>query len=130
MLIHDYAHHPREIRATLDALRQHSNGKRIVAVFEPHRYTRFAGLWDDFVDSFVSADAICCTDVYSASETPIKGISPQAFVDTLKERGKTALHFSDVNRLSEMIKAGDILVFMGAGKAKDYAKAFMKVMAN
>ncbi len=128
LLIHDYAHHPREIKATLDALKGYSGGSRIIAVFEPHRYTRFSGLWDEFIRAFESADTVLCTDVYSASEAPIEGVSPDSFVDKLKEQGKNALHMPAVSQLEQLINKGDIVVFMGAGKAKDYAKEFTKLI--
>ncbi len=130
LLIHDYAHHPREIKATLEALKGHFSNRRIVAVFEPHRYTRFAGLWNDFAISFDPADAVFCTDIYSASEDPIDGISPDSFVSLLKSRGKASAHVRDVMSIKEGVRKGDVVVFMGAGRAKDYAKDFIKMVSR
>ncbi len=80
MVIDDYAHHPTEIRATLTALR--NVGRRIIAVFQPHRYTRTKHLLDELAASFEHADHVVLTDIYSALEPPIPGVT----VDVLRGR--------------------------------------------
>ena len=93
MVVDDYAHHPTEIKATLAAAKN-SGWKRVLALFQPHRYTRTQALIDDFGRSFHQADSVHVTDIYAASEAPIPGVNSQALVDklvqqTLPQRGRT-----------------------------------------
>ena len=88
----DYGHHPSEIRATLDTARAGHEG-RIVAVFQPHRYTRTQALREEFGRAFGNADVVVVADVYPASEAPIKGVSGQTIVDALQKNGHPAAHY-------------------------------------
>lgn len=124
----DYAHHPTEIKATLSAMKVLKD-KNIIAVFQPHRYTRFAGLWNEFLDSFNDADKVIITDVYAASEEPIKEADSDIFA---KELNKTIPcdHFNgsiqDVARqLLPELKENDIVIGLGAGTITSLGKELL-----
>ena len=116
----DYAHHPTEIKATLSSAESFKNN-RVVAVFQPHRYTRLKNLWNEFIEAFDSADRVVVTDVYSASEDPIEGISPETFVKELSNRLNIPIeHISGdmkefAQKLLPTLKQNDIVIGMGAG---------------
>lgn len=113
----DYGHHPIEIAATLNALRESTNGK-IIAVFQPHRYTRLRDLWDSFLTCFNQADSVFVCDVYSAGETPLSGITAPAFVQALAQKHANAQYladFSDLISLTRGMTPHDKLVCLGAG---------------
>ena len=119
-LIDDYAHLPSEVRAALRAAREGGWG-RVVAVFQPHRYTRTGSLWRDFADAFVDADALVLTDIYAAGESPRPGVSgrlvlravldahPDAAVAYLPRRADVVRHALGFAR------PGDVLLTLGAG---------------
>lgn len=118
----DYAHHPTEIKATLSSvqvLKNDNSVKNIIAVFQPHRFTRFHGLWDEFLTSFEGVDRVFITDVYAASESPIEGVSSQEFAEKLSDtipcehlKGSIA----DVaEQLLPKLKTGDVVIGLGAG---------------
>lgn len=129
----DYAHHPTEIKATLSAMQvlKNDKAKNIIAVFQPHRYTRFQGLWDEFLGAFEGADKVYITDIYAASESPIENISPQRFVDILSqtipcEHLKGSI--SDVaEQLLPTLKANDVVVGLGAGTITTLGKDLLAV---
>jgi len=117
-LIDDYAHHPTELTATLEASR-HGSWKRVWAVFQPHRYTRTAALGRDLGSSLALADRVVVTDVYSAGETPIPGVSG-AVVAEAAEAGAASVayvpHRSDLAPyLAARVEAGDLVLSLGAG---------------
>jgi UDP-N-acetylmuramate--alanine ligase len=112
-LYDDYGHHPTEIRATLQAARELAP-KRVIIVFQPHRYTRLAGLLDDFATSFDGADEVIVTEVYAAGEQPgaVSGIDLAEKVPG----ARFAPHFDTVkDDLYALLKPGDLVLFMGAG---------------
>ncbi|MEN9705668.1 MAG: UDP-N-acetylmuramate--L-alanine ligase [Pseudomonadota bacterium] len=119
-VIDDYGHHPTEIAATLDALRQAFEGRRIVLVFQPHRYTRTRDLLDDFARVLSTADALLVTDVYAAGEAPIKGADSRAICRAVRSRGTVepvlVQHVDEVAAaLANVLRAGDVVAMMGAG---------------
>jgi UDP-N-acetylmuramate--alanine ligase len=119
-LIDDYGHHPAEMSATLDAVRGSFPGRRIVLVFQPHRYTRTRDLFEDFVRVLASADALVLTDVYPAGETPIVAADGRALARALRVAGKIEPVFVDeLSELPSVIRAiardGDVVLTMGAG---------------
>lgn len=118
MVIDDYAHHPTEIKATLKTLKQ-VGAKRIIAVFQPHRYTRTKHLKDLFVESFDLADLLFMTDIYAACEKPIDGVDSRGIIEEIKERGNERAFFLPadkmVNHLLNLVEEGDIVVVLGAG---------------
>ncbi|MGE0198724.1 MAG: glutamate ligase domain-containing protein, partial [Simkaniaceae bacterium] len=110
----DYAHHPTEIRSILLALRKAYPNRRLMILFQPHRYTRTKTL--DFSEAFEAADLAIITDIYSAGEKPILGVNGQSFCKKLK--GDNALFLSKdklLTLLPKMLVPGDVLVTAGAG---------------
>tara|TARA_Y100001934_G_scaffold259254_1_gene330314 strand:+ start:2804 stop:4213 length:1410 start_codon:yes stop_codon:yes gene_type:complete len=119
-IIDDYGHHPVEIRAVLNAARQANETGKIVAIMQPHRYSRLNDLMDDFANCFDGADHVAVLDVYSAGEDPIEGVSGQALATKITELGKVnATHLKDMQEIAcfidETASAGDSVIFMGAG---------------
>ena len=119
-IVDDYGHHPTEIAATLDAIRQGYAGRRLVLAFQPHRYTRTRDLLDDFASVLGGADALLVTEVYAAGEAPIPAADGRAICRAVRTRGKVEPVFVEkVETLHEalraVLKAGDVLVTMGAG---------------
>lgn len=111
----DYAHHPSEIKATLMSLRAHYIKRKIIAVFQPHRYSRTFYLYKDFANSFNDADEIYLMDIYPAGEKPIKGISSDIIIKELLKKGKPAFKFKDSFDFAKRIRENDIIVGLGAG---------------
>jgi UDP-N-acetylmuramate--alanine ligase len=119
-IIDDYGHHPTEVTATLEALRQGYPGRRIVLAFQPHRYTRTHDLIDDFSKALATADALFVTEVYAAGETPIPGADGRAICRAVRGRGLVEPVFVEkaedlANSLADVIRDGDVIVTMGAG---------------
>ena len=119
LLIDDYAHHPTEIRATFSALKS-LKFNRLIAVFQPHRYTRTKLLADEFAKSFDSADYIILTDIYPAGEQPIAGADARIICDKIKERlPDKQVYFLPKEEISahilKIIKPQDLLITLGAG---------------
>jgi UDP-N-acetylmuramate--alanine ligase len=127
-VIDDYGHHPTEIAATLDALRQAFEGRRIVLVFQPHRYTRTRDLLDDFARVLSTADALVVTDVYAAGEAPIKGADARAICRAVRSRGSVepvlVPKVDDIAAtLATLLRPGDVVAMMGAGSISAAAHA-------
>jgi UDP-N-acetylmuramate--alanine ligase len=119
-VVDDYGHHPTEIAATLDAVRQGWPGRRIVLAFQPHRYTRTRDLLDDFASVLVSADVLLVTEVYAAGEAPIAGADGRAICRAVRSRGTVEPIF--VKRVTELagslrrvLQDNDVVLTMGAG---------------
>lgn len=117
LIVDDYAHHPTEVRATLAAARSGWPGRRIICIFQPHRYTRTALLKDRFGDAFSDADKVIITDIYAASEKPIPGISGRSIADVI--RNKDVLYVARKEKIFEHlmpeIREGDMVLTLGAG---------------
>ena len=118
-LIDDYGHHPAEIRATLEAARG-CGYKRLLVLFQPHRYTRTKELWDEFCRAFNQADVLLLTDVYAASESPINGITGEALSEAIRAAGhKQVMYFASMHEGIEWLlkesRAGDAIMTVGAG---------------
>jgi UDP-N-acetylmuramate--alanine ligase len=119
-IIDDYGHHPTEVTATLEALRQGYPGRRIVLAFQPHRYTRTHDLIDDFSKALSTADALLVTEVYAAGETPIPGADGRAICRAVRGRGLVEPVFVEKAEdlavsLADVMRDGDVIVTMGAG---------------
>ena len=115
-IVDDYAHHPSEIKSTLLASKEIS-AKRIVAIFQPHRFTRFKGLWEEFLSSFDLADEVFVTDVWKAGDEPIKGFDSKDFK---KQLGKKCTYTKGSMKeiapeIAQKLKAGDLVLTLGAG---------------
>lgn len=133
-VIDDYAHHPAEIRATLDAARR-SGYKRIVAVFQPHLYSRTRDLMEEFVRSLLGADLVFVTDIYKAREEAIPGVTSGTIVEKMAEIGHlqatyVACKEDVVDRLKNLVQEGDAVIMMGAGDIRDCAVKFAGEIAN
>lgn len=118
-VIDDYAHHPTELKATLAAARQSRPGQRIIAVFQPHRFSRTKFLWPEFGKAFRDADLVVVGDIYPAGEKPIPGVSAELIVDAIRAQGQEVWHLPSreeiVERLTTEAKAGDLVLTLGAG---------------
>ncbi len=129
LVIDDYGHHPAEIMATLKAARRGCD-RRIVAVFQPHRYTRTHALRDEFARAFYDADVLIVLPIYAASEDPIPGVSAEDLVAAIKNFGHRdatyAETFAAVQRfLRERVAAGDLLITLGAGDVWKIGEEFL-----
>jgi UDP-N-acetylmuramate--alanine ligase len=119
-IVDDYGHHPTEIAATLEALRQAWPGRRLVLVFQPHRYTRTRDLLDDFANVLAGVDVLFIGEVYAAGETPIKGADGRAICRAVRSRGRVEPVFVEklenvASALHGVLRAEDVLITMGAG---------------
>lgn len=131
-VVDDYAHHPTEIMATLKAaksLEEH----RVVCVFQPHRYSRTKLLLREFGESFKEADVTIITDIYSAGERPQPGIDGLSIPNMIKEMtGKEVIYLADVNEvpayLANMVRAGDLVITMGAGNINQYGPKLLALL--
>ena len=122
-VIDDYAHHPAELRATLRAAREgicQEGGRRLVTLFQPHRYTRTRDLLNEFLSAFDDADVVVLTEIYAAGEEPIPGVSGESLYRALKKRGHADVRFVPhkedlVAAALELVQAGDVVLTLGAG---------------
>ena len=120
LLVDDYAHHPTEITATLDAVRQGWPSRRLVLAFQPHRYSRTRDLLDDFGSALSECDVLLVTEVYAAGEAPIAGADGRAICRAVRSRGlKEPVFVERVDELADSLRAvlhdGDVVLTMGAG---------------
>ncbi len=124
-IIDDYAHHPVEIRAVLSAAREGAEC-RVIAVMQPHRYTRLQSLMEDFQSAFNDADIVFVTPVYAAGEEPIEGVDSDVLIEGLRARGHRMVKaVADVEELADSLRdiaaPGDIVICMGAGDITKWA---------
>ncbi|WP_420962711.1 UDP-N-acetylmuramate--L-alanine ligase [Brucella sp. IR073] len=129
----DYGHHPVEIKAVLKAAREATQG-RVIAIVQPHRYTRLASLFDDFASCFNDADVVAVAPVYAAGEEPIEGIDAQALVSRIKTAGhRDARYLTGQDALAPLVAStatpGDFVVCLGAGNITQWAYALPKELS-
>ncbi len=127
-VIDDYGHHPVEIRAVLKAARQAATQNRIVAVVQPHRYSRLHDLFEDFCTCFNDADTVIVADVYAAGEQPIEGVDRDSLVEGIRRHGhRHVIALPSPDRLAELVEAetgsGDFVICLGAGSISAWANA-------
>ncbi len=120
LVIDDYGHHPTEIKATLEAVRDGWPDRRLVVAFQPHRYTRTQGLFEEFTTAFHRADLLVITDIYAASEQPIAGVTSESLLAAIKQHGQRHTHYhGEISSLSaylaENVQEGDLVLTLGAG---------------
>ena len=132
LVVDDYGHHPTEIAATLKAARQGFPDRRIVAAFQPHRYTRTQALLEEFGQAFFDADKVLVTDIYAAGEPPIPGLSGRSVVEAILAHGQRDAVYvprvEDLPRvLSECTAAGDLVMTLGAGSITAAGAAFLEL---
>ncbi len=131
LLYDDYAHHPTEVKATLQAARNGATG-RVICVFQPHTYTRTRDFAADFGKSFQNCDVLIVTDIYPAREEPIPGISGEQIAEAAKKYGhRNVQYVADKNELptylQEVTEPGDLVLTVGAGDIWRYGEQFLKV---
>src|SRR5687767_2192813 len=137
LVIDDYGHHPTEIKATLAAAKIGSGGRRIVVLFQPHRYSRTHDLMEEFARSFNNADSLFITDIYPASEEPIEGVTAEALTEAIKRFGhKDARHIGALEGAASILRSyvqpGDLVLTLGAGtvsRISDQLLALLKEKA-
>ena len=132
LVVDDYGHHPVEIKATLSAACSGWD-RRVVAVFQPHRYSRTQALFEDFLTAFYQADKLVVMDVYAASEDPIPGVEAKDLCDGIAEHGhKDVTYLADkesvVAHLSEVVQPGDMVITLGAGNVWQVGEELIKAL--
>jgi len=130
MVIDDYAHHPTEVQATLKAARNGWKDHRIVAVFQPHLYSRTQNLYREFGSSFFDAEVCVITDVYPSREEPIEGVTGKLIADAAREYGHRKVTYVEdknklTNQLNQITEPGDLVITMGAGDIYKYGEKFV-----
>ncbi|MHB8622835.1 MAG: UDP-N-acetylmuramate--L-alanine ligase [Sulfuricaulis sp.] len=133
ILVDDYAHHPREIAATVAAVRASWPERRLVVVFQPHRYTRTHDLLDDFSAVLADMDVLIITEIYSAGEPPISGADGRALCRAIRARGKVnPIFVEDVNTLplalQDVLHGNDVLLTIGAGSIGNVATSLPQLL--
>jgi len=134
-VLDDYAHHPTEIEATLDAAHQGFPDRRVVAVFQPHMYSRTQNFMDEFARSFFNADVLVLTDVYGAREEPIEGVTGERLAERAEQFGHRAVQYvpdkTDLpDRLLDIAEPGDVVLMLGAGDIWRASEAFVELLEN
>jgi UDP-N-acetylmuramate--alanine ligase len=130
MVVDDYGHHPTEIEVTLRAAQEGFSTRRIVAVVQPHRYTRLRDLWEDFATCLNGADVVLIVPVYAAGEAPIPGVDHESLVAALRERGHRGVHAAASLPaagawLLERAAHGDLVVTLGAGNVNELCQPLL-----
>ena len=120
LIVDDYGHHPTEIKATLAAAKIGANGRRIVVLFQPHRYSRTKDQMEEFARSFNNADVLFVADIYAASEDPIEGVTSTVLTEAIKRYGHKNAHYigaldGAADILREQVREGDMVITLGAG---------------
>jgi len=131
MVVDDYAHHPEEIKTSLKALKE--LGRRIIAVFQPHRYTRLKDLFMEFTQCFDGVALLILTEVYPAGEEPIEGVSGLRLYEMLKEKvGNKVLYVEERERIPQLVlpilKEGDVVVTLGAGNISEVSEELVRLL--
>jgi UDP-N-acetylmuramate--alanine ligase len=126
----DYGHHPTEIAVTLETLREYFPKRRIISVFQPHRYTRTRYLYNEFAIAFLHADILVVTEIYPAHEIPIPGVTGESLAKRISKEHKSVYSIVDfddiIDFLRKTIRRGDIIVIQGAGDINQLAKRLRK----
>jgi UDP-N-acetylmuramate--alanine ligase len=131
-LIDDYGHHPSEVSATIKALRKSWPERRLVMVYQPHRYSRTRDLYEDFCSVLSEVDELLMLEVYSAGEEPVPGADSRSLCRSIRQRGKNEPIFVEsIDELPEalhhVLEDGDVLVTQGAGNVGSLAPSWVKV---
>jgi UDP-N-acetylmuramate--alanine ligase len=134
LVMDDYGHHPTEIQATLDAVKDGWR-RRTVVIFQPHRFSRVNLLREDFFRSFLNADELVVTDVYPAGEQPIKGVDAGMLVEGIRQYGQKNIHLvnqvQDVAAfLEDRVQEGDLVITLGAGDVHQAGRALLRLLAG
>ena len=132
--IDDYAHHPEEIKATLSTAKSITKVKhKVIAIFQPHKFSRLKALFDDFAHAFKDADVVYVTDVYPAGEAPIEHINAQTLVEAMRKVHSNVVYLGNIDELPQIVRqsavSGDLFVFLGAGTTSKWAYDLPKKMS-
>jgi UDP-N-acetylmuramate--alanine ligase len=134
LIVDDYAHHPTEIAATLEAARSTQPGARVVAVFQPHLFSRTRDLLDDFAAALSTADVVFLTDIYAAREQPIEGISSELIASRMAALGRapqwTGTRGELARALAGYVREGDVVLTLGAGDVTRTAYELRDLLAG
>jgi len=118
LMLDDYAHHPTEVRVTLEGLKEAIQERRLVVLFQPHRYTRTRDLFQEFTQAFEAADLLLITDIYAASEAPIEGISAEKLVEEIQKTSSLPCLYiprQAWESIQDLLRPHDVFISMGAG---------------
>jgi UDP-N-acetylmuramate--alanine ligase len=133
VVVDDYAHLPTEVRAALAAGRQ-SGERRLVVVFQPHRYSRTEALWREFGPCFAEADVLVLTEIYAAGEAPREGVSGRLVLEAARTAGATPRWAADLDEAVELLvhelRPGDLLMTVGAGDVRDVGDRVLAALAG
>jgi UDP-N-acetylmuramate--alanine ligase len=132
MIIDDYGHHPAEIQATIEAIRD-SWKRPLIVIFQPHRFSRTRDLFDDFLIAFEGADRLILTEIYAAGENPIEGVTSEALYQAIKRKGHMDVEFTPddgqiVKQLAGKLNPGDIVLTLGAGDIYKVGEALVEAL--
>ena len=133
LVMDDYGHHPTEIMATLTAIRESYKDKRLVVVFQPHRYTRTQGLFQEFTRSFYQSDILIVLPIYAASEKEIKGVDAQGLCKGIKKHGHKDVSYAPdftqaLSMITHKVKKGDIVLTLGAGDIYTLGEKLLEIL--
>ena len=134
MVVDDYAHHPTEVEATLEAAKKGWN-RRIISVFQPHLFSRTKTFYNEFARAFMNSDILLVTEIYPAREKPIDGISGKLIFDAAKAKGHKNVHFiNDLEKinitLDKITKKNDMVITIGAGTVWRYGQSYFEHLSN
>ncbi|MGI8545544.1 MAG: UDP-N-acetylmuramate--L-alanine ligase [Aridibacter sp.] len=134
-VIDDYGHHPTEILATLEAAKNGADGRRIVIVFQPHRYSRTQDLMEDFAMAFNNADAVYLLDIYPASEKPIEGITAEILAEKIEKFGHRNVKYiggveDAAGKVVEDLKPNDLVITLGAGSITNLSDEILELLGK
>ena len=133
MIVDDYGHHPTEVKATLAAAKIGSGGRRIVVLFQPHRYSRTHDLMEEFARSFNNADTLFVTDIYAASEDPIEGTTAETLTAAIKRFGHKDVRYIGAlenapEALRDHVQPGDLVLTLGAGTVSRVSDQLLELL--
>ncbi len=133
IVVDDYGHHPVEIQTTISTARDVWNDRRLVVVFQPHRYSRTRDLFKEFTKAFNDADVLIVMDIYGAGEEPIDGVTGASIYDGIREHGHREVYFVPpidevVDFLMEFGRKGDVLLTMGAGDVYRVGESYLELL--
>ena len=133
LVVEDYGHHPTEITATLKAARLFLK-KRVVTVFQPHRYSRTQYLMDDFVESLSLSDSVILTDIYAANEQPLAGVNSRELCERIKRKKRTPVVYLPKGEIAahllRCVRPGDLVIILGAGDINRVGEEFVRELKN
>ena len=135
IVVDDYGHHPTEIRATLSALRDAWPKRRLIVLFQPHRFSRTKGLLEEFYTAFHEADMLLLTEIYGAGEPPIEGISSKVLISGIKQHGQRHAYYEPtipglLDRTMEILAPGDVVLTLGAGNIWQTGEQLLKMLTG